>query len=419
MKTPSPSPIVLLAAMISLTAPTTHAANDSVWSDFDGPRDDFTVSSRIEPWGAGSPKRLWQHPLGPGYSGIVGDESQVITMYRELGAGEGAAAHENASDVVVSVDSASGETQWTSSYPAPTYDVNMLEFGSGPHATPLLLNDRVITLGYTGIVSAFDRTSGKNLWQHDLVELLDAEVTNWGFSASPILHGDLILILAGGFQGVIAFDESGEIRWKSEAGSASYTTPRIIDVDGSKQLIFFAKDALRSIDPDTGKTLWSHEIRNGYDNHASNLLWNGELLWVASQGESIGRVLRPRANSAETVWTNSKVRIHYWNAILIDGVVYAGLGDSGQIFSAVDLETGEILWRDRRLGLVQLLHSPSGTLVLSEDGELALVGLSRQGLDVKATAKIADELTRTVPTLIGNRLFVRDQSKLQAFDLSP
>ncbi len=380
------------------------------WFDFGGPSDDFQSDSRISPWPDSGPTLLWESPLGDGYSAISADDRGLFTLFR---AGE--------NDVVVSLDAESGKTRWQHRYSAPPRKENLVQFGTGPNSTPLVLEDQVVTLGYTGFLKALDRESGAVQWQYSLIDDFGGDVLRWGYSASPILYDGRVIVLVGGPQGVVAFDPAnGDVAWKSRPSTVSYSTPRVLSVAGRNEMLFFSKDALRSIDPANGKLLWSHRIVNGYENHASNLLWDGNgLLWVASQQEAAGRVLRLSGSSIEpeVVWKNGRVRIHHWNAVLIDGVVYASLGDSVKIFSAVDLRTGRILWRDRRIGLATLLHTPTGTLALQGDGTLFFLKLSRQGLEILARSSISQSVSWTVPTLVGKRLFVRDKKQIRAFDL--
>jgi len=411
---------VIIAGALALGGVLIPEVADSAasWRQFGGPGRDFSVDSRIEPWPESGPKLLWDRQLGSGYSAVVGDHDQIFTHYRDS-VDEGAVSED---EIVIALDATSGATLWEHRYRAPAREEHLVQFGAGPHATPLLLEDRVVTLGYTGILRALDRRSGELLWGFDLVEELGGLVTPWGFSASPIFHRGLVIVLVGGTQGVLALaPEDGSIRWKSEAGSVSYSTPRVLEVAGREELVFFAKDSVRSIDPENGRTLWSHTVVNGYENHASNLLWDGQsLLWVASQQEAGGRLLRlgGEGQDPEVVWQNRKVRLHHWNAVLLDGVVYGSLGDSAHIFSAINLATGKILWRDRRFGLVKMLRTPSATLLLSEDGDLSLVRLTAEGAELLASASVSDELSRTVPTLLGTTLYVRDSKRIRAFDLS-
>ncbi len=381
-----------------------------LWPGYGGPNGDFSVAVDLVPWLDSGPRKLWDQPLGAGYSGIVADDRQLFTHYRD-----------EDDEVVVALDPETGARTWEHRYRAPARRENLVQFGRGPHATPLLLADRVVTLGYAGDLRALDRVSGDLLWDHQLVEDFGGLVTRWGFSASPIEHDGLVVVLVGGPQGAMALDpENGAVRWKSEPGTVSYTTPRVLDVGSRQELVFFAKDALRSVDPRDGRTLWSHSVVNGYENHASNLLWDGaETLWVASQQDAAGRVLRlGESRPPEESWRNSRVRLHHWNAVLIENTVYGSLGDSTQIFSAVDLASGEILWRDRRFGLVNPVHTSQGTLLLGAEGELLLVRLSRDGVELLAQASIADERSWTAPTLVGSRLYVRDVARIRAFDLS-
>jgi len=395
----------------------TAATAEDSWPRFGGPSANFSVSQAdlAQEWPKTGPPLLWEQDLGPGYSAIAASSTAVFTLYRD-----------GDDEIAVAFDAALGTSRWKHRYSAPAREGHAVQFGTGPHATPLLLDDRVITLGYTGELRALDLETGELLWQHHLLDDLGGDLLQWGYSASPIAYGNDVIVLVGGKAGAIAFDPAnGKPRWKSPATSISYAAPLVVSVEGKDQLLYFAKYALHAIDPaQGGSSLWKTTIKNGYSNHASMPIWLGDgRLWVVSQQEAGARVLRlGHEDGKATVqqeWQDSKIRIHHWNSIRIENTAYGTIGDSVQILAGIDLSTGKVLWRDRTFGMANLVHTPSGTVLLNDSGELALVDLSRKGVTIKARAQIADGVTWTVPTLVGSRLFVRDKEKIRAFELGP
>ena len=69
--------------------------------------------------------------MGEGYSGIVYERGVLFTIYRE-----------NGDDVVVALRGDNGATIWEYRYPFKSYAGNDHQYGSGPNATPLILEDR-------------------------------------------------------------------------------------------------------------------------------------------------------------------------------------------------------------------------------------------------------------------------------------
>ena len=96
-------------------------------------------------------------------------------------------------------------------------------FGAGPHSTPLIVGDRLFTIGTQKQMFAFDKKSGKVLWSHDFVkdfnshELLIRPVVKTGYGCSPIAYRDTIICSVGGpGQSVMAFRQSdGAVVWSA------------------------------------------------------------------------------------------------------------------------------------------------------------------------------------------------------------
>jgi hypothetical protein len=83
----------------------------------------------------------------------------------------------------------------------------------------------------------------------------------------------------------------------------------------------------------------------------------------------------------------------------------------------VEVATGEIAWRDRRFTRANLLTVGDRILVLDEEGTLGLVSLSPRGLEVHAKHRLVEDLARTPPSLVGDRLYVRTPRELLAVEL--
>jgi outer membrane protein assembly factor BamB len=113
-------------------------------------------------------------PLGEGYSGISVDQGTLYTMYRK---GE--------QELAIATDAATGKIRWEYAYNASFGNLAM-ENGPGPHTTPLILGNRVYTVGILAILNCFDKTTGKLLWSKDLYkDFPGASRMDRGYSSSP------------------------------------------------------------------------------------------------------------------------------------------------------------------------------------------------------------------------------------------
>ena len=386
------------------------------WPRWGGPGGDFkvVVEGLAESWPEDGPPVLWRRPLGAGYSTIAAVAGTLYTIYRD-----------DEDDVVIALRADDGETVWEHRYRAPTREGNSLEFGKGPHATPLILADRLVTLGYTGVLSCLDRKTGEPIWTHDLIPDFEGEVLEFGYSASPILHDGKVIVLVGGSRyAVAAFDpQDGSVAWASAPSSVSYATPVVIEVGGRQQIVYMAADQVIGIDATDGSSLWSFPVLNQYRNNSTDPIWGDDgLLWVATQLDGGTRVLRltgaDGGTKVEEVWTSDRLSIHFWPALRLGNMVYASIGGNASILAGVDIHSGEIVWRERGFERAKFVHTGSDTLLLDAEGRLALVRLGPDGMTIKAQAQVLDSKTWTAPTLVGSRLYVRDQQSILALDLS-
>lgn len=387
------------------------------WPAWGGPTHNFHVPTHglAASWPATGPGPVWKRDLGPGYSAVVAADGRLFTLYRD-----------GNQDVVVALRAEDGNELWNRRYDAPTLDGSVLQFGSGPNGTPLVVGDRLVTLSYSGKLHCLSVEDGTILWSHDLVPEFEATVLEFGHSASPIEHDGKIIVLVGGEQmAVVALDPTdGSLVWSSDPGTVSYATPLVIDVDGQQQLVYFSADEIIGLDVADGRRLWSHTAVNQWKNNATTPVWGDDnLLWVATQPDGGTRMLRlsqsgDGSTNVEELWADKKISIHYWNSIRIDDTVYASIGNNGSLLTAVDAATGKVLWKERGFSQANFVHTGDMTLVLDQHGNLALVRLRRTGLEVLSRATISDEKTWTVPTLVGTRLYIRDATSLQVFELA-
>jgi hypothetical protein len=152
-------------------------------------------------------------------------------------------------------------------------------------------------------------------------------------------------------------------------------------------------------------------------------IWTGDgLLFVSSAYNGGSRVLRlSRAGEAvqvEELWAHKRLRIHFGNAVRIGERIYASSGDfAAAPFTAVDIGTGEMLWRDRTVIRASVIASGTRLIILDETGLLVLAEPKPDTLHVLAKAQVFDSLSWTAPALSGTHLYVRNRKEVAAFDL--
>src|SRR5688572_26340304 len=159
-----------LAAVLALAGGGGLAWAES-WPQWGGPERNFKAvpAGRVAPsWPASGPRELWSRPLGEGYSAIAADGAALYSMYRPVKGLmtvllERVWSPATAPEVVIAIDAASGRTVWEHVYDAPILPRMNVEYGPGPHATPLIVGDMLYAVGSTGRMHALDRKTGRVL----------------------------------------------------------------------------------------------------------------------------------------------------------------------------------------------------------------------------------------------------------------
>jgi len=386
------------------------------WLQWGGPGRNFISDSKglADSWPASGPRRLWNRELGEGHSGILVEKGKLYTMYRK---GE--------REVIVSLEADSGKTVWEYSYDAPTKGMDYSE-GFGPHSTPLISGDVLYAVGALGTFHALDKKTGKVLWSHELWLDMHGRKLDRGYACSPIEFKSTVILQVGGpGQAVVAFNKKdGSIAWKKQDFTVSFSSPLLIDLDGQPQLVVFAAEQIVGLNPTDGDLLWSYPHRTEYGLNISTPVWcDGNLLFCSSAYNGGSRVLRltlkDGKTSAEQVWFNNKVRVHIGTIIRLGDYVYCASGDFGpSFFSAVNVKTGEVAWRERSFARASSLYADGKLILLDEDGTLALIEATPLKLMALAKTSLLQHTSWTPPTLSGSTLYLRDRKSLLALDMS-
>jgi outer membrane protein assembly factor BamB len=380
------------------------------WAEFRGPNRDSRVEGvRIATdWSANPPKELWRKRVGPGWSSfcVVGDR-----FFTQEQRGE--------EEMVVCYDSRTGEEIWTH---ADAARFNEVVAGPGPRATPTFHDGKLYVQGASGIVSSLDAATGEKIWSRNLVEDVKATVPMWGFSASPLVKEGLVTVF-GGAEGkaVVAYDAgTGELRWTGGDGLMSYASTHLASIDGVEQLLMATNVGLYSFDPASGKELWMHEWTSDAARIVQPAVVEGnDVILGTGMGVGTRRIHVARDDDAwktEEVWTTKQFKPYFNDFVVHEGSLY---GFDGAIFSCIDAETGDVLWKERGYGSGQvLLLADQGLLiVLAETGEVALLEANSEELRELAKILALTGKTWNHPVVAHGLLLVRNGEEMVCFEL--
>ena len=406
--------VLLLALVWSICSPAFAQTTD--WAQWGGPGRNFksATTGLATSWPESGPRKLWSRPLGDGYSSIAVASGKLYTMYRK---GE--------QEVVIALDAATGKTLWEYAYDAPFWKEQDMSNGPGPHATPLVTGEYVFTTGTTGKLHALHKQSGKLLWSHDLFKEYNGTVRPNGYSCSPIAYKNTVIVMVGGAgHALMAFNQKdGAVVWQKHDFKNSTSSPILINVDGQEQLVAFLFGDIVGVDPNDGTLLWQHPHETEYGLNTMTPVWGDDNLLFVSAGYNGGsRVLkltrRDGKTKVEEVWFHRLMRVHFGTCIRVGDLVFGSSGDFGPApFTAINVKTGKVVWRDRSLPRATFVEADGRFIILDEDGHLMLATPSVEGLKIQAKTALLNNNAWTVPALAGRTLYVRDRKTILALDL--
>jgi outer membrane protein assembly factor BamB len=397
--------LLLLAA----TALSSHADD---WPHWGGPQHDgiWRETGIVHSFPKEGPKVLWRVPIHRGYAGPSVADGRVFVFDRK--SPEGAAMPKSAfergqipgDERLVCLDANSGKILWEKSQPVD-YTVS---YASGPRTNPTIDGDRVYTVGAEGHLLCRSVADGVTRWAKDFRDLPEARTPTWGYSASPLIEGGLLICLAGGQGSVaIAFDKiTGEEKWRAlSAKEPGYCPPKIIEHGGKRLLIVWHPESVNALDPLTGKTLWSvpWQLRSGLSVPSPQLSGDHLLLTSFYNGSMLLKL--DAANPPKIVWRTEHVsekRTEHLNSIINSPVIanghFYGACSYGE-FRCLELLSGKRVWeslepvgleKPMRWGTVFVTPHEDRFFLFSETGELAIARLTPAGYEEISRAKVIE-----------------------------
>ena len=399
-------PVLALSLCLTLLAAGAAAALD--WPQFRGVNRDGVSAETDLPrsWPTEGPRVVWKRAIGEGYSGIsvVGD--RLYTMDSD-----------GTAEYVLALEAGSGKEVWR--VPAGSKLIDSM--GNGPRTTPTLDDGTVYAMGSHGRLLALKAADGAKIWEVDLPQAFGAKRPTWGYSGSPLIDGDLLILEVGGKdgRGVVAFEKAtGKVRWGALDGDAAYSSPVLMTIGGIKQYVVTRRADSQTVAllPD-GSVLWTHP--GPFSVIGSALLIPPDKVYV-SGGDDAGAVLmriKTEGGKAtvEELWKTRTMKNHFNNAVLVGSHLY---GFDNATFKCLSVATGEQTWAFRGLGKGSLLAADGNLLiVLADQGTLLLVEATPDAYTELARFQAMEGKAWTAPTLANGRLYLRDHDEIIALEM--
>jgi outer membrane protein assembly factor BamB len=364
---------------------------------------------------AHGPRIAWKTDVGSGHSSVVVKGDRLFTMGHTR-RGEGAAAVEL--DVVVALHLDTGEVLWRYEYPCD--DI----YFSGPRATPELDGERLYTLSWDGHLLCLDAGNGKLIWSRNIVDDGFAKPGHWGFSGSPVVEGES-LILTAGKSGLVLNKTTGEVIWHSEPIETSLPTPVVFGPPDKRLAVIAGEETLHAVDVNTGRIAWTVPRDPGF--HLPATITEHRMFVPGRDGFTLfdlsSQPPTPLVEAASVGFS-----AYQSHAVVGD----AAYGFSGPFLQSVDLESGHRLWREN-VGAHGALTVADGKLIILEgDGTLTIAAAAPAGyrefsstkvLELKDNRRVPQPKQNhcwTPPVLTDGRIIARsNHGRLVCVDMRP
>ena len=328
------------------------------------------------------------------------------------------------------LDRNTGETQWA----RPLSDGNRrLRKQNMSSPSPVTDGERVWVMTGTGIIKAFD-FEGDELWTRNIPESYGAFGLNWGYASSPLLHGDALYVQV--LHGMRTDDpsyvlrlnaETGETVWRVERPTEavrespdSYTTPALLEYDGTTEIVITGGDAVTGHALDTGRELWRADGLNPTRNRsyriiASPVVHDG-LIYAPTRVKPLLALRQGgRGDVLDTnvVWaTDNGPDVP---TPVTDGELFYVVNDSGIVFVS-DAKTGEPVYGPVRIQTGTYSASPvlaDGKIYITNEGGMTTVFKTGPTFEVLAENDF-DDYCLSSPAISDGQIFIRTTGHLYA-----
>lgn len=399
---------ILVCTLIVGTTLLSAQAQD--WGQWRGSRRDGAVMSFVPPptWPE-RPTQVWKVPAGIGHASPIVSGDRVYLFSR---VGE--------QEVLTAFDAKSGKQVWRQGYDAP-YQMNpaATSHGKGPKSTPVADRGRIFTLGISGILSAFDQSTGKIAWRHDFAKEFSPSMPDFGASMSPVVDGDNLIAHVGGTTGaIIAFNRTTGARvWTWKGDGPAYASPIIATFASTRHLVTQTRSHLVALSPADGRELWRAPFTTDYDQNIITPVAAGGLLIYSglSKPTIAARVVQEGgAWKLQEVWRNEEVPMYMSSPVASGGVLYGLTHRNRGQFFAVDLANGKTLWTSppRQAENAALTAATNVLIVTTTEGELVVMPMNKQGHGVIRKYTLAESPIWAHPAFTAAGVIVKDAETL-------
>jgi enterochelin esterase-like enzyme/outer membrane protein assembly factor BamB len=389
-------------------------ASGDDWSAWGGPQRNFIVNPGIiiadQPFEL---KIAWKKTLGSGYSAVSVQDNMAITMFSD-----------STYDFAVALNAENGEELWRFKIDSTFRG----RFGSanGPISTPLISKNTVVCLSPAGRLFALNRQTGTLKWDTDLVTEHQGLEPFYGFSTSPLVYNDILLVESGGTNNnaFSAFNlNTGEVLWTVGNDSIEYQSPYLWQNGDNTQFITVSNSAVYGLEPATGKILWQIGHQGGYyimGANSGNVVPVEKNQFFLKDKKSSGMLFEVKPGSddyqVQEVWRTKWIRGTYVVPVYLDGYLY---GYRSRVLGCIDAKNGDRVWRSREPGDGFPIIVDGHLIIATKNGTLSVASASTVGYNEITNLELFDNLVWAPASYANGKLFLRSMTEIAAVEIVP
>jgi outer membrane protein assembly factor BamB len=383
--------------VLALVAGSAQAAD---WPQWRGPNRNGITSEGVGAW---PPTEIWRKDVGDSWASVAVSNGRVYAQ----------------GDIMYQIrirclDAATGDEIW-----------NALEAEGNtfPKGTPAVSGGRVYVLSYEGVLFCYDAADGTEHWRTDAKAGMGG-VDMWGYSSSPLVEGNLVIVNVGG-QGSAFDKDTGAQVWANPGPGHAHSSPLAYDSGAQRMVAFLADDRMVGVGATDGGLVWWYNFPETA-NIPDAIVSGGRVL---ASGYYTGNsyLIQPSTGQvASPIWTGAALNSCN-TAVLYDGYVY---GFTNGRMTCLDWTDGTTKWTS------EADYGRDYAPLIVAGGEILATTWDRQLVRVQATSAGYSELGRftiegstgvsgsVMPVLSNGRIYVvlqghHRESRLVCLDTTP
>jgi outer membrane protein assembly factor BamB len=247
---------------------------------------------------------------------------------------------------------------------------------------------------------------GKKVWQKS-VGSFNPQRYEYGYAPSPLIYQNSVIVAAeyDGPSFLVALNRTnGRELWRAERPTnITFSSPVIGKVAGRDQILISGSDQIASYDPKTGKQLWTTPGTTAAT--CGTLVWDDDIVFASGGYPKSETIAVKGDGSGEVLWKNNQ-QCYEQSLITTGGYVYALTGKG--ILFCWRASDGQEMWKERLRGPVSASPVLAGGNIYwaNELGTLYVFKPNPEKYDPVAENHIGDDSFPS-PAICGGQMFLR------------